>query len=69
MMKRPDADQLKQLQMLRQYNKVVDYLYEVEQDYVESLVSAQSDADMRKLQGALLTIRRLRELIHTDQKR
>lgn len=52
--------------MLRRYNKVVEYLSSVEYDYIESLISAKSIVEVHQVQGALTTVRRLREIILTD---
>ena len=67
-MKRPAPDQLAQLMMLRQYNHVVAYLAEAEQDFTNALISASDEAEMRKLQGAVSTLRLLREFIATDKR-
>ena len=67
-MRRPTSDQLAQLMMLRQYNKVMEYLAAAEHDFTESLVSARDDVEVRKLQGAVSTLRLLRDFITTEQR-
>lgn len=67
-MKRPNKEQFEQLLMLRQYNKVLEYLTIVEYDYIESLISATTLVEVHQLQGALTTVRKLREIILTDQR-
>jgi hypothetical protein len=54
--------------MLRQYNKVMEYLAAAEHDFTESLVSARDDVEVRKLQGAVSTLRLLRDFITTEQR-
>jgi len=67
-MRRPNAEQLKQLMLIRQYPKVLEYLQELEDDYISTLISAVEEAEVRKLQGAVSTVRRLRQLITTEQR-
>ena len=67
-MRRPNAEQLKQLMLIRQYPKVLEYLQELEEDYISTLISAVEEAEVRKLQGAVSTVRRLRQLITTEQR-
>jgi len=66
--RRPNAEQLKQLMLIRQYPKVLEYLQELEEDYISTLISAVEEAEVRKLQGAVSTVRRLRQLITTEQR-
>lgn len=65
-MKRPNDIQLRQLQDLGRHGQIVDYLKEVEQDYKDQLVTAQTEAEIRQIQGAASTVHRLIELITSN---
>lgn len=67
-MKRPTQEQIAQLTMLRQYSHVMAYLAEAEQDFTDALISASDEVEMRKLQGAVSTLRLLREFIATNKR-
>lgn len=66
-MKRPTPEQLPQISMINQYSRFLEYLKDAEEDYIESLISAKDEAEMRQLQGAASTVRRLRNLIETNR--
>jgi len=63
-MKKPSQEQLEQLMMLRQYNKVVDYLESVEAEYVERIVNEPDNIKVRQIQGSLFVLRELKKHIN-----
>lgn len=62
-MKQPTGEQRAQLQRLRQYNLVVDYLADVERDYIERLSMEESQTQIYRIQGSLYVVRKLKELV------
>lgn len=50
--------------MLRQYNKVVGYLDDVEAEYVERIVNEPDDIKVRQIQGSLFVLRELKKHIN-----
>lgn len=67
-MRQPNQDELESLQHIAQNIKAVRYLDEVEADYMNKLVAAESDTQFRQLQGALLFVRDLKKHIHSKQR-
>lgn len=49
--------------MLRQYNKFVEYLNTLEEDYIERMTHENDEVQMRRAQGSLYTIRKMKQLI------
>lgn len=62
-MKQPTKEQLAQLKNLRQYTKVIEYFDRLEEDYVDRLIQENDDTQLRRAQGSLYTIRKLKQLI------
>ena len=67
-MKKPNAEQLQQLKLLRQYNKVTEYLDIVEDEYVTRLVQEEDVVKVRQLQGSLYVLQELKKHIHTEAR-
>ena len=53
--------------MLRQYNKVAEYLSGVEADYMERIISEPSSDKVRQLQGSLFVLRELKKHINHER--
>lgn len=62
-MKQPTPEQREQMRMLRQYNRFVEYLNTLEEDYVERMLQENDEVQMRRAQGSLYTIRKMKQLI------
>jgi len=67
-MKQPDKAQLDQLMLLRQYNKVVEYLSAVEQDYIDKLITEKDQTNVSELQGSIKVVRALQKHITHDPR-
>lgn len=66
-MKNPTREQLDQLTLLRQYNRVVEYLRVVEQDYIDKLVVEKDPATVNELQGSIRVVRDLQKHINHER--
>lgn len=66
-MKNPTREQLDQIKLLRQYNRVVEYLRAVEQDYIDKLVVEKDPATVSELQGSIRVVRDLQKHINHER--
>lgn len=67
-MRQPTHGELEGLQHIAQNNKVMQYLKDIEAEYVSMLVVEQNEAQLRQLQGALILLRDLKKHINSRKR-